>query len=95
MVIDGTEIKRLDKLLISSRIAHDLLEKKYAMGMHYEICIPSAQAWGKHEGISVAINCLTAGHGRGLIELWDGKDDPIGNLTADKAMEIIRKKVGA
>ena len=93
MVINPTELKKLSDLLKADGIAHEYRKVEYAMGDHNHICIPTISDWDNRNGFSVAINCLTMGHDRGLLEFWDGRTDPIGYLTAEEALEIIRKKV--
>ena len=93
MFIDSTEIKKLTTLLLESGVHFEFYKKAFAMGNHYEVCMPSISAWRRKEGMSVSINCITEGHTKGLLEFWDGNSEPIGHLTAEAAMEIIRKKV--
>ena len=95
MVISDVEIKKLSGLLTKEGIAHETFSKSLAMGDYHELIIPSKEAWAKKKGISVSINSLTFGHADGLLELWDGKktSEPVGYLTAEKALDLIRKKV--
>ena len=100
MFIDQTEIKKLDDLLKKEGIPHEFVHKSFAMGDHYQICIPSVRAWAESvcfdnqpACISVSINSLTAGHVNGMIELWERMDDPVGNLTAEAAMKLIKERM--
>ena len=95
MVIDSTEIKKLDDLLKKEGIPHDYIYKSFAMGDHHEICIPSADALAKKadDAISVAINSLTYGHADGKIELWGRGTDPVGYLTAETALKLITERM--
>lgn len=93
MVIDATEIKKLDSLLKEENIRHELVEKSYAMGDHFELCIPSVNAWQRHTGMSVSINSITYGHAHGLVEFWDGKGDPVGYLNAEEALKLIKERM--
>lgn len=95
MVIDSAEIMKLDDLLKKEGIPHDCIQKSFAMGDHYEICIPSAEAWANKtaNAISIAINSLTYGHAVGQIELWAHGDEPVGYLTAETAMKLIKERM--
>ena len=93
MFIDRTEITKLTAKLQEAGLPFETCEKAYQMGDHYEVCLPSVSAWRRKEGASVDINCLTEGHTKGLLEFWDGKSDPVGHLTADAALNLIKERM--
>lgn len=91
MHIDATEYYKLTTLLRNADIPYQTVLHTYAMGNDYQICIPSVSFWQQRKGINIAINALTYGHEKGLLELWDGKGNPNGYLTAEEAFEKIKE----
>ena len=83
------EFLALGELCGKAHISNECIMRRYAMGRDFQMCFPSIDAWNERKGYNVSINPLTQGHKEGLLEFWDGVNDPIGSLTAQRAFELI------
>ena len=88
--MESKEFLALGTMCEKAHIAKETLKRRFAMGVDYQMCFPSISAWKERKGFNVSINPLTQGHKQGLLEFWDGVNEPIGHLTAQKAFELIQ-----
>ena len=90
--IDYAEIEKFKKILQDKHIRYEQI-KFYDEYEGLQVKIPSIDAWIKKRGVSVIINIGSIGYKRGLLEFYSGLqyDDAHGNLTAEKAAEMVER----
>jgi len=91
---EWNEIRKLAQLLHEAGIPFELLTYD-ALGVCLKI--PSCEAWyeDRAEGRSISViqNVCSYGGREGLLEVWTrGDSDVKGWLTADQALQLIRKE---